>query len=462
MFEVNFDKSVQYLYSLGNEVEAMKLGLENIRTLLAALGAPQNNYLKVQVAGTNGKGSVCSFLNSICVRAGIKVGLYTSPHLVSVRERVKIEGIDISEEAFARYASRVRETAETLVTIGELETVPTFFEQVTTTALIAFAEEKVELAILETGLGGRFDATTDASAEIAAITAIDFDHQQYLGETLAEIAAEKAAIIRPDSKVVVAAQNEDAMRVIMAVCGDFGVSPNLADGMTVVPTGGNTTGRECVKIAREWDFSKEETPSLRVGFLPVSPIAFETAQDLYENVRLGLLGRHQIENAKVAILLAEILQEHFNITTENIIAGLQYARHPGRLEFIGNFLFDGAHNVGGAKALREFLDEFVDRPVTMIFGSMRDKNVRKIADLLFLKAESLILTRPDNSRALTPAELAGFVPTEFDPGRVHLTKTVDEALMMAQRLSNGGLILVSGSLYLIGEVQKILKTRSQI
>ena len=440
MVGVNFDESVKYLYSLGNEVEAMKLGLDNVRTLLAALGGPQNKYLKVQVAGTNGKGSVCAFLDSICVSAGIKTGLYTSPHLISVTERIKINGVDIEEPAFAGVATFVRETGELLMERGRLETVPTYFEQVTAIALIAFANHGVELAILETGLGGRFDATTAANADIVAITRIDLDHQEYLGETLAEIAAEKAAIIHSGSKVVVAEQKEEAMRVVMLVCANFGVSPKLAQAVTAVPTGRNTSRSECVAVA----------------------FAFETKQARYENVCLGLLGQHQIENAKVAILLAETLREYFKITIENIIDGLENARHPGRLEFIGNFLFDGAHNAAGARALKDFLDEFVDRPITLIFGSMKDKDVIDIANVLFPKAETLILTRPENSRAMAVEELSGFVPAEFDKSRVHLTDTVDEALAQAQRISKDRLILVTGSLYLVGEAQKILKARSQI
>src|SRR5580765_5081472 len=152
----------------------MKLGLENIRKLLTALGDPRNNYLKVQVARTNGKGSVCAFLNSICLEAGVKTGLYTSPHLISITERIRINGADISEDDFARLATHVRETAENLLAKGELGSRPTFFEQVTAIALVAFAEAKVQLAILETGLGGRLDATTAANAEIAAITRIDY------------------------------------------------------------------------------------------------------------------------------------------------------------------------------------------------------------------------------------------------------------------------------------------------
>jgi dihydrofolate synthase/folylpolyglutamate synthase len=211
---MNFDESVKYLYGLGNEVLAMKLGLENIGKLLAALGDPQNKYLKVQVAGTNGKGSTCAFIESVCRQAGIRVGMTTSPHLVSVTERIKIGGCQIGEEEFAKYATVVRETSEKLAATGALETVPTFFEQVTAIALYAFAEKSIELAILETGLGGRFDATTAARAEVVTITPVDYDHQRILGDTLPKIAAEKAAIIRQDTKVVVAPQRAEVNELL--------------------------------------------------------------------------------------------------------------------------------------------------------------------------------------------------------------------------------------------------------
>ena len=241
---MNFDESVKYLYGLGNEVLAMKLGLENIGKLLSALNDPQTNYLKVQIAGTNGKGSTCAFLEAICLKAGIKVGMTTSPHLISVTERIRINGKEMSEEDFARYATRIRETSEQLVANYQassvepsqipnpeskisLETVPTFFEQVTAIALLAFSEARIELAILETGLGGRFDATTAAKAEIVAITSVDYDHQRILGETLTLIAAEKSAIIRPDTKAVIATQNSEAEKVILESCREAGVRPIL-------------------------------------------------------------------------------------------------------------------------------------------------------------------------------------------------------------------------------------------
>ncbi|MCY7375791.1 MAG: bifunctional folylpolyglutamate synthase/dihydrofolate synthase [Pyrinomonadaceae bacterium] len=435
---MNFNESLEYLYGLGNEVSTMKLGLENITKLLATLGNPQNNYLKVQVAGTNGKGSTCAFLDAICVSANIKTGLYTSPHLVSITERIKIGGAEISEKDFAKYATKVREISEQLVEVGELEFVPTFFEQVTAIALSVFAEAKIELAILETGLGGRFDATTAAKAEIVAITPIDYDHQEILGETLTEIAAEKAAIIREDTKVIVAPQNREAEKVILEKCREVGVTAILATTEIIV---------------KKNELKKSE-------FLISAD--FKTANSSYQNVVSGLNGKHQLTNASLAISIAETLQNfNFKISNENITFGLKNARHKGRLEFCDGIWFDGAHNVAGAKALKEFLDEFIKQPITMIFGAMREKDLAEMAEILFPKAAKLILTEPKNPRSMKTEDLVKFVPTNFDEKNVFLAETVQAALKLAKEISAAeNLICVTGSLYLVGEAQKLLNNKS--
>lgn len=409
----------------------MKLGLENIRTLLAALGEPNEKYLKIQVAGTNGKGSVCAFLNSICVHAGIKTGLYTSPHLVSITERIKIDGVDISEDEFARLATLVREKAETLLADGQLTYLPTFFEQVTAIALVAFAEAGVELALLETGLGGRLDATTAANAEIAAITQIALDHQEYLGETIEEIAAEKAAIITEETQdVVIGRQSRPVMAFLRNRCREFGIQP-INDGYN------------------PWCLLPNEDDTVEASL----------TIHVFHGVRLGLTGRHQIENAQTALQIAEALLPHgffwdLDEEKENrIVEGLKMAAHPGRLEYVGNFLLDGAHNIAGAEALAAYLDEFVDKPITMIFGAMKGKDVSEIAAILWPRAERLILTRPSNSRAMTTEELFTFLPEGFNKEDVVLTNSVQESMEAA---GSAELVLVTGSLYLVGEVKKLL------
>ncbi len=412
----------------------MKLGLENIEKLLVALGNPHEKYFKVQVAGTNGKGSVCAFLNSICVHAGIRTGMFTSPHLVSITERVKIDGAEISDEDFAGHATRVRGVSETLVAGGHLENAPTFFEQVTAIALLAFAEAQVELAILETGLGGRLDATTAAKSQICAITRIDYDHQQYLGGTIEEIAAEKAAIIHAECTPVVLHQSRAIEQVIYGRCREVGVEPVWATTNIIVK-------RE--RMVQPWLIA-----------------TFATEHGSHGNILLtGMLGEHQVENASVAIAVAEVLQHSgFDLSAEDFWAGLETATHPGRLERIGRFLLDGAHNVGGARALAAYLDEFVDQPVTLIFGAMMDKEIDEIASILFPKAHRLILTKPANSRAIDPDDVLRFTPDMA----VWTEPNVGEAIATATAVAgDNDIILVAGSLYLVGEARAVLMANSQ-
>ncbi len=438
---MNFDESVKYLYGLGNEVLAMKLGLENIGKLLSALGDPQKHYLNVQIAGTNGKGSTVAFLESICLEAGIKTAATTSPHLISVTERVRIDGKEIGEEDFARHASIVRETSEKLVESGVLETVPTYFEQVTAIALNAFAEAKVELAILETGLGGRFDATTAANAEVVGITSIDYDHQRILGNTLAEIAAEKAAIIREHTKVVVAPQKAEALEIILKQCRAKGVKPVLVSADFIIKKTSHKKGKSAISVN------------------------FSTENDVYHDLNLGLAGRHQAVNALTAVNLAEYLREFgCRIEKENIWNGLQNTRHKGRLEFYDGILFDGAHNVAGAQALRDYLKEFQGLDlIAMIFGTMKDKEIDEIAEILFPVAENLILTEPDNPRVKSVGELKEIASKYIKADKIFSVPDVADAINSARRIagdypaSKRHLILVTGSLYLVGEAQKILK-----
>lgn len=433
---MNFDETERYLFSLGNEVETMKLGLENIRKLLKALGNPQNAYKKVQVAGTNGKGSVCAFLDSICLQAKIHTGRYTSPHLISITERVKIDGVDISESEFARLATRVRETSERLVADGELERVPTFFEQVTAIALVAFAEAKVELAILETGLGGRFDAVTAANAEIAVITRIDLDHQEYLGDTIEKIAAEKAAIIHKGSKVCIGSQSPEVLNLIKNRCKDLGI------------------------VAKTLEFARWER----------NYPGFDFVMDGFtgEEVVLPLRGEHQAENAALAVRAAIEVSNSLPISEMNIILGLENAEHPGRLEEVWlddvRVLMDGAHNEAGAAALSEFLTQFDLNKIAMVFGVVRDKNARAMLNHLLPHASVAILTRPSNSRSALPDDLVARSVPETYLDKVFkvddVSQAFDSALQLAQTATfrQTRLVLVTGSLFLVGEVKALLKS----
>lgn len=405
---MQFAEAVQYLLSLGHETLAIKLGLRNTELLLDALDNPQRSFKAVQIAGTNGKGSTAAMLDSICRAAGIRTGLYTSPHLVSITERIRIDGAEITPDDFARHASTVRATAEDLLAHKQIEALPTFFEQLTAIALVAFREARVELAILETGLGGRLDSTTAANAAIVGITPIAMDHEDYLGNTLASIASEKAAIIRPGVTAVIAEQPPEALAVLLERCEAVGVQPSL-----------------------------------------------EEDADPYKQLRLSLRGRHQVQNASVAIRLAQAL----GISNAAVIRGLETTQHAGRLEVIPlqpDFLLDGAHNPAGAQALRDYLEEFGRRPLTLIFGAMRDKNLNEIGKVLFPLADRLILTTIDNPRAATSETLTP-IAREFSRGEVMTAASSAEAVRSAiAQTPIDGLICVTGSLYLIGETRPLI------
>ena len=433
---MHFDEAVAYLLSLGHETLAIKLGLKNTRLLFKELDHPERSFPSVQIAGTNGKGSTAVFLESICQAAKIKTGLYTSPHLQSITERIKINGTEISVESFAKHATEVRRASETLFKSGAIEALPTFFEQVTAIALVAFRDAGIELAILETGLGGRLDSTTAADADVCAITNIAFDHEEYLGHTLESIAAEKAAIIRSGMEVVVAPQQSEALQVILNRSREVGVSPLLGCKATVK------------HVSSDGRFE----------------VLFETPNAQYDAVRLGLRGQHQVENASTAIQLAEALNKRgFHVSKRAVIEGLESAQHPGRLEWLGEaplFLLDGAHNPAGARALHDYLKQFRRRPLTLVFGAMRDKNIAEIGKLLFPLADQLIVTTVENPRAASLDELIT-VARKFCKGSVTPVEPSRSAVELAiESTATEGMICVTGSLYLIGEVRKLVVDHS--
>ncbi|HET6978445.1 MAG TPA: folylpolyglutamate synthase/dihydrofolate synthase family protein [Pyrinomonadaceae bacterium] len=404
---MDFGQAVGYLLSLGHETIAIKLGLRNTESLLAALDNPERAFPSVQIAGTNGKGSTAVMLDSICRAAGIKSGLYTSPHLVSMTERIKVSGVEITPEGFASCATVVRVASE------QLEVLPTFFEQVTAIALLAFRNAGVELAILETGLGGRLDSTTAANAHIVGITSIGFDHEEYLGYSIESIAAEKVAIIRPGVRAVIGRQPEPAaLNVLLKRCEEVGVTPILAESKTT------------------------------------------------DDLVLGLRGRHQTDNAAVAIAMAELLSdEGFAISRSAILEGLKTAKHPGRLELIPHkpsILIDGAHNPAGAQSLRNYLDELTTRPLTLVFGAMRDKQLEQMGEILFPIADTLVLTTIDNVRSATVDQLRS-VAERFARGTILTGESSAEALRIAlTHTPADGLICIAGSLYLIGELRPLV------
>lgn len=430
---MNYEESLRYLFSLGHEVLAAKYGLENITVLLEKLGNPERSFKSVIVAGTNGKGSVAAMIDSIARAAGHRCALFTSPHLVRIEERVQVDGEDIGESDFARLASRVREASEELVAIGRLDAAPTFFEQIAAIALCYFQESGAALAVLEVGLGGRLDATNAVDRFLSIITSIDLDHQNILGNTIEEIAGEKAAIIVPGARAIIGRQaHQAAVEVLMRRCLATSVLPIFANAPAQIEAG--ERGRLIMD--------------------------YESSHTFYSRIAIGLLGRHQADNAASAIEAAEVLNESgFGVTRENIIDGLRDVRWPGRLEMIEDHpsvLLDGAHNPAGAHALRAYLDEFWSGAITLVFGAMSDKDVDRMAAELFDAARTVVLTRVRDSRAAGNARLG---EAALNRARnVIFTETVKQALSWARSVSpRDGLVCVAGSLHLVGEVKRLME-----
>src|SRR5215471_9895514 len=429
---MDYSESVSYLYGLGHEVLAAKYRLETIGALLEELGNPHHAFKAVLIAGTNGKGSTAAMIESIARSGDIVAGLYTSPHLVRIEERIKVGGREIASEDFARLASRVRQAAERLIEKANLQALPSFFEQVTAIAFCHFQEAGIPLAILEVGLGGRLDATNIVDPVVSVITSIDYDHQQVLGAEISQIAGEKAAIIKKGSRAVIGRQDHrQATEVLMRQCLEVEVLPVFASDSI-------------------FEAASED------GFFTFD---YSSAQSTYSSLRLRLRGRHQMDNAAAAIEAAEILRCcGFAITREAIVNGLRRVDWPARLELADTeprVLLDGAHNPAGAARLRQYLDEFWPEPFTLIFGAMADKNVKAMAEILFSRARTIVLTRVRDRRAASiaamgEAALAGSQNVIF-------TETVKQALSWARSVTaRRGLIVVAGSLHLVGAVKQVL------
>jgi dihydrofolate synthase/folylpolyglutamate synthase len=430
---MDFATSLRYLYSLGHEVLAAKFGLESISLLLERLGRPQHSFKSVIVAGTNGKGSVAAMIDSIAHAGGHRCALFTSPHLVRLQERIRFRGREITETDFARIASMVREAGESLVGVGELAAPPTFFEQIAAIALCYFRDCDAELAVLEVGLGGRLDATNAVDRILSVVTSIDLDHQNILGNTIEEIAGEKAAIIVPGTRAVIGRQHSRAAsEVLMRRCLETGVLPVFAN----------------------------EPAAIEASDLGCMTFDYESSHTMYGHITVGLRGRHQSDNAAAAIEAAELLNEcGFQISREAVIKGLREVSWPGRLELIDDrpaVLLDGAHNPSGARALRAYLDEFWHGPITLLFGAMNDKDIDRMASALFDAARTLVLTKVNDNRAADSARLGS---TALRSSRnVIFAETVRQALSWARSVTPpDGLICVAGSLHLVGEVKRLME-----
>jgi dihydrofolate synthase / folylpolyglutamate synthase len=436
---MNYEQSVAFLLSLGKELASprqasvQKFDLENIRVLAEALGSPHRAIPCAHVAGTNGKGSTAAMLESILRAAGLSTGLFTSPHLQRINERIAFDGKPIADEEFAAGFSRVHEKIESLLANGELAAHPTFFECVTAVAFEAFARRRVNFAVYEVGMGGRLDSTNIVSPEIAVITQIGLDHEDFLGHSIAQIAAEKAGIIKPGAWVVSAAENAEAREVIA----------RRADAV----------GARVVEIDDSW---KIEEARSRDGCYFVE--ASESLTGARWKLEIPLRGRVQIRNALAAATAGILLgQRGFSVSKEAIESGVHETRWPGRLEKLAEspaILLDGAHNPSAARELAAFLkEELAGRRIWMIFGALRDKSVDEIGGLLFPHVHKVFFTEPQISRAISAellAEMASHLAERYE-----IIPDPQEAL--ARALSTAApedVILITGSLYLVGYLRK--------
>jgi len=436
---MTYEESVQYLFNLGRELASprqasvAKFDLKNITALCAHLGQPQREFQSVHVAGTNGKGSTSAMLDSILRVAGLRTGLYTSPHLERINERIRLDGRDISDEEFAATFSRVRQAIEELLASGGLAAHPTFFECVTAVAFLYFAAAHAEFAVCETGMGGRLDATNILLPEVAVITQIDFDHENYLGHSIEEIAGEKAGIIKPGARVVSAAEHLIARVVIRRRCAE----------------------QSAFLVEIENAYFLEDVVA-RDGCFSFTAISYDSGKRI--PIALRLPGRFQVRNALTALAAARMLAERgAPIEDEAVTRGFATAAWPGRLERISEspeIYVDGTHNPAGAREIAVFWEQFLPgRKIYLIYGAMRDKAVDEIAGLLFPRASAVIFTAPAQSRAISApllAEMAGHHARSSE-----VVPDPAQALARALELASPeDVIFITGSLYLVGELRR--------
>ncbi len=446
----DYQETLDYLFGL--QRFGIKLGLDNIRVLLNNLGNPHLRLPAVHIAGSNGKGSTAAFLTSILRQAGLRVGLYTSPHLVDFSERIQVNGVPIPTAEVIRWTEYIREV---LVKMGEgdalrrhgtpgvpprefdpREATITFFEFTTAMAFLHFRKAQVDLAVLESGMGGTLDATNVIDPLLCLITSISIEHQQYLGKTLIQIAGEKAGIIKPQRPLLTSAVQPRVISLLRQKCLEV-QSPFLA-----------------------W---KKDFSARKVGPQVVN---FQGRSHRWKRLHLGLAGEHQVANASLALAAAEVLTEAgYPIQETHVRQGLADVRWPGRLELAEGspqILLDGAHNPGATRVLKKALQaEFPRRHLILVMGVMADKNISQMmADLVPL-ADLLILTRPQMDRAASLDLLRTHAAPFQKPtlGIAEVSKAVENALAAA---GEEDLIVVTGSLFTVGEARAYLISRGRI
>jgi dihydrofolate synthase/folylpolyglutamate synthase len=448
---MSYRSTVEQLYALGHELASTpthKFDLAYVREMLAAMGNPERRFPTVLIAGTNGKGSTGATLSSILRVAGYKTALYSSPHLVRINERIRVNGEPIADVEFAAIHERVERIAQQLLHAEKLPWHPSFFEILTVMAFEYFASVGVDIAVLEVGMGGRLDATNVVDPLISVITDISLDHQKYLGNTIGEIAGEKSGIIRANGIVVTLPQHPEANDVI---------------GNTILER--NAIGISAVKYTPPVSPRADEYFATHVTHTPGRsryPLSVMGEEILVDS---PLVGRHQYRNISLAITTAEeLLQFGFKVTPQQIERGIRETHWPGRFQILPpsaathehTVVLDVAHNPAGAWALRSALSEhFPDCPFTFVFGAMGDKAIQEMADILFPVAEHVVVIHIDNPRAASTNELLQ-VGSRTGASMVS-EESVNAALARAVELTpENGIMVITGSIFLVGDAMKTL------
>lgn len=473
---MSYETAVASMFALGHELAqtpSRKFDLAHMRVLLEALGHPERTFPNVLIAGTNGKGSTAATLASILQASGLKTALYTSPHLVRMNERIRVNGEQIEDDVFARLHGEVDRVSESLIEQGALPWHPSFFEMMTAIAFLHFSRERIDIAVLEVGMGGRLDATNVVEPLVSVITDISLDHQKFLGNTVTEIAREKAGIIRPGGVVVTLPQQPEANDVIgntILELGAQGVSavqyvPPVSPGSTqyLVPSTQTKAPNPETRLAGCGGDLHTTQPHYRYPLLVMGKeILVETS----------LVGRHQLRNIALATAAAEELAKQGlgkerkpGITAQSIQRGVRDIHWPGRFQVLAphagwpEIVLDVAHNPAGAWALRSALSErYEGRALIFVFGALRDKAIAEMAEILFPLAECVIATRPENPRAASPEEIqqAGSrTGADIEP-----VAEIDSAVQRARSVAGPQAVMViTGSIYLVGEAMRSLDVR---
>jgi dihydrofolate synthase/folylpolyglutamate synthase len=420
-FAKTYQSCLNSMYSLRRF--GIKMGLSTIRKILSGLGNPQNTYACIHVAGTNGKGSVASSLASILHQAGYKTGLYTSPHLVRFNERIQVNNRPITNKNVMASYHAIKKAHH-----GHRE--PTFFEFATVMAFHEFASQQVDWAVIETGMGGRLDATNIIRPKVSVITNISLEHRDYLGNTLEQISGEKAGIIKNRTPVITGIRQPKALAVVKR--------------------------KAAVKSAPLYRFGRD----FKVRRNAAGTFSYYGIETTWHHLETGLSGRHQVDNAALVLAACEILSKRgARISLDHIKAGLLKNRWPGRLEVVATtprIILDGAHNFIAARNLARFLStNYKDRKITMVIGILDDKPYRAMLNCLLPTANRVILTRAKINRAMEP-EMLEPIAKKITPG-VTIIPDVKQALEHAIKTASGdNVICVAGSLYVVGEAKEAL------